>query len=339
MANLSQEYAEIMLPDTVFITTVGILGVIGNVIVIILYCCKVTDENGDRYFIPCLAAADLLGSVSMTICNAVDNYFLFNYPSETCCKWLNYSLMFSGFLSSSLLLIIALQRYRKVCQTNSREFTLVCRRLAVLFTVIVSAIIMAPWLALSGTSSISIQFQERNVTGKVCKFIDKDNVHRYNRMIFIYMGFIYMIIIVILIILVVLYALIALRLRQIFRVTKTECKPLIEDHEQNYNSISADTNTGIKSWFNLMYGAIVIVYIVSFFPTAVLFFLTYKYVDYLSLPKHALVTWMIFSRFIIINHFVNPFIYVYFDVKFREALKQLCVCRNTSDSAEMSIPS
>ena len=85
MANLSAEYADIMLPDTIFITTVGILGVIGNIVVIILYCCKVTDENGDRYFIPWLAATDMLGSVLMTVYNAVDNYFFFHYPSETGC--------------------------------------------------------------------------------------------------------------------------------------------------------------------------------------------------------------------------------------------------------------
>jgi hypothetical protein len=339
MANLSAEYADIVLPDTIFITTVGILGVIGNIIVINLYCFKVTDENGDRYFIPWLAATDMLGSVLMIIYNAVDNYFFFNYPSEMCCKWLNFILMVSGFLSSSLLLIIAVQRYRKVCRPDSREFTLRCRRLAVLFIVVISVIIMTPWLSLSGISSISTQFQGRNITGVECKFIDRDNVHRYHHLIYIYMGFIYTIILITLVILVVLYALIALRLRQVFQQTKAEYQPLRRDRGQSYNTIPVGTNSGVQIWFNLMYGVIVIVYIVSFVPTAVLLLLSYNHVHYLSFQKHALVTWVVFSRFVAINHFVNPFIYMCFDVKFREALRQSCLCRKLSNPTELCVPS
>jgi hypothetical protein len=339
MADLSAEYADIILPDTMFITTVGILGVIGNIIVIILYCYKVKDENGDRYFIPWLAATDMLGSIFMTIYNALANYFSFNYPSQMGCKWLNFSLMVSGILSSNLLLIIAVQRYRKVCRPDSWEFTLQCRRLAVFFTVMISTIIMIPWLYLSGISSISTQFQGRLVSGEECKFIDINNAHRYHHLIFVYMGFIYTICLITLVVLMVLYALIALRLRQVFQLTMAEYEPLRGNRRQNYNAIPAGTNSGVQSRFNLMYGIIVIVYIVAFVPTAVLLFLTYNHVNFLNFPKHALVTWVIFSRFVVINHFVNPFIYLCFDVKFREALTQLFLCRKPTNSTELSVPS
>jgi hypothetical protein len=197
---------------------------------------------------------------------------------------------------------------------------------------------MIPWLSLSGISSISTQFQGRYVTGEECKFIDVDIVHRYHYLIFIYMGFIYTISFITLVTLVVLYALIALRLRQVFQLTKAEYEPLRRDRGKNYNTIPKGKTAGVQNWFNLMYSVIVIVYIVSFAPTAVLQFLTYNHVHYLNFPKHALVTWVVFSRFVVINHFVNPFIYVCFDVKFREALKKLCLCRKPSNPTEMSVP-
>lgn len=332
MANLSQEYANIILPNTVFITTAGILGVVGNIIVILLYCCKVADKNGNRYFIPILAATDLLGSLSMTVYNVTDNYFFFNYPSETCCRLLHFSLMFTGFLSASFLLIIAVQRYKKVCHVRSSELTLFCRRISVCSTVVASAVITIPWLALSGTPTISIQFQERNVSGNICKYIDMHNVRRYHHLLFVYMGFICAIMMIILVVLVVLYALIALRLRKLFYVTETEREPLICGDSEG-------THAGVHCGFNVMYAVIVLVYIVSFVPTIVLFVLDYSHVNYLNFPKNALITWTIFGRFSIINHFMNPLIYICFDVKFRRAFRQLCNCNKTFHSTEMSVPS
>lgn len=129
MANLSVEYADMLLPGTVFISLAGVLGIFGNIIVIALYWCKIQDENGDRYFIPVLAVVDLLGSMSMTAYNVMDNYFFFNYPSETCCRWLTFSCMINGFLSPALLLIIAVQRHKKVCRSG--DFSLFWRRVSI----------------------------------------------------------------------------------------------------------------------------------------------------------------------------------------------------------------
>lgn len=334
MANLSEEYADLLLPGTVFISLAGGLGICGNIIVIVLYWCKIQDENGDRYFIPALAVVDLLGSLSMTAYNVMDNYFFFNYPSETCCRWLTFSVMLNGFLSPALLLIIAIQRYIKVCRSD--DFSLFCRRVSTGIAVIISVVIMVPTLIFSGTSTLKLTFQGRNVTGTLCKVVDKDNVHKYHHLIFLHLGSIYSFLLAILITLVVLYALIALKLKRVFKSTGTENEPLCQRNEPNNKTAP---NKGVQTWFNLMYALIVIAFILAFVPTAVTLMLAYTDVNYLDLPKPALVAWIIFGRFMIVNHFVNPIIYTCFDVKFRTALSQMCNCRTNRSREMMSVPS
>ena len=336
MANLSQEYAEILLPCTVFITVAGALGIVGNIIVIILYWCKIEDENGDRYFIPVLAVVDMLGSITMTIYNLMDNYFIFNYPSEHLCRWLTFSMMFNGLLSPTLLLVIAVQRYKKVCQPSERHVTLKWRRCSIFFSVIFSAFIMMPCLFFSGTSTMTVNFQGQNVTGTLCKIIDHDNARHYRSLIFLHLGGIYTLLTAILIILVVLYALIAVRIRKVFQVLGTEHEPLHPSEKGPNRQLG---NKGIQTGFNLMYALIVIMFIISFVPTAVTLILAYTSVRYFELSNSALVLWMILARFMIVNHFVNPVIYTCFDVKFRSALSDICSCCKSKTPYEMSIPS
>lgn len=337
MANLSVEYADMLLPGTVFISLAGVLGIFGNIIVIALYWCKIQDENGDRYFIPVLAVVDLLGSMSMTAYNVMDNYFFFNYPSETCCRWLTFSVMINGFLSPALLLIIAVQRHKKVCRSG--DFSLFWRRVSIAIAIVVSVLIMVPTLIFSGTSTLKLTFQGRNVTGTLCKVVDKDNVHKYHHLIFIHLGSIYSFLLAILITLVVLYALIALRLKRVFKSIGTENEPLVNEPNSNPDATETAPNRGVQTWFNLMYALIVIAFILAFVPTAVTLMLAYTDVNYLDLPKPALVVWIIFGRFMIVNHFVNPIIYTCFDVKFRTALSQMCNCRTNKSQEMLSVPS
>lgn len=339
MANLSEEYAEMLLPGTIFISLAGILGISGNLVVIVVYWCKIEDESGDRYFIPALAVVDLLGSISMMAYNALDNFFFFNYPSETCCRWLTFSLMFNGFLSPAILLIIAVQRYRKVCRLDDSHFSMCWRRVSIVVAVIVSAVIMVPTLIFSGTSTFNLTFQGRNVTGTLCKVVDRDNVRKYRHMMYVHLGGIYSLLFAILIILVILYALIALKLRRVFNATGTENEPLYQGNEPNNNPAPETApNRGVQTWFHLMYAMIVFAYILSFVPTAVTLMLAYTRVNYLDLPKHSLIAWIIFGRFVIVNHFLNPIIYTCFDVQFRTALSQMCSCR-TDRSQKMCVPS
>ncbi|XP_078322837.1 orexin receptor type 2-like [Crassostrea virginica] len=339
MANLSQEYAKILLPGTVFITVAGALGIVGNIIVIILYWSKIEDENGDRYFIPVLAVVDMLGSITMTIYNLMDNYFFFDYPSDTLCQWLTFSMMLSGLFSPTLLLIIAVQRYKKVCQPSERQFTLKCRRCTIFLSVLISAIFIAPYLLFSGTSTTTMEFQGQNVTGTFCKVLDNTKFpgKTFSRIGLIHLGCICMLLAAILITLVVLYALIAVKLRKAFQVLGTEQEPLRPRETEPLNRYG---DKEVQTRFNLMYALIVIVYIISFVPTAVTLILVYVGVKYLELPNSALVAWIIFARFAIVNHFINPLIYTFFDAKFRAALGLICKIKCMSqNSHEMSIPS
>ncbi|KAK3088024.1 hypothetical protein FSP39_013627 [Pinctada imbricata] len=83
-------------------------------------------------------------------------------------------------------------------------------------------------------------------------------------------------------------------------------------------------NKSEKVNFNLMFFTIIVVYVVSYIPTAVTnirISLTKDY--YLRLSPEEYGVSDFFVKFYVFNHVVNPFIYVYFDTLFRNYLKSI----------------
>ena len=81
--------------------------------------------------------------------------------------------------------------------------------------------------------------------------------------------------------------------------------------------------------FNVMFLVIVIVYVISFIPTCAMLLLTKSAENFWwQLSPGELLLYNVLSRSYIINHVSNPFIFGYFDLKFREHLLDIvCKCR------------
>lgn len=74
---------------------------------------------------------------------------------------------------------------------------------------------------------------------------------------------------------------------------------------------------------SLMFSVIIVCYMLSYFPSLVILVLRYTLQDfrYLDFSEVQFFFWMFIGRFVFINHFINPFIYGYFDVELRNTLK------------------
>lgn len=85
----------------------------------------------------------------------------------------------------------------------------------------------------------------------------------------------------------------------------------------------------MKATMNIMFMTIIIVYVISYIPSLVILILRYSKpdFDYLDFSETEYFVWFFFSRFVFINHIINPFIYGYFDVKLkREFVKSVRCC-------------
>lgn len=85
----------------------------------------------------------------------------------------------------------------------------------------------------------------------------------------------------------------------------------------------------MKATMNIMFMTIIIVYVISYIPSLVILILRYSKpdFDYLDFTETAYFVWFFFSRFVFINHIINPFIYGYFDVKLkREFVRSVRCC-------------
>lgn len=112
----NQKRFEAFLPTTIFLNFCAVVGLFGNGVVIYIYGLRLHAKNAGRYFIPYLAVADLLALVISAELHTVSNSTPVTYKFETFCKWNFVAALFVTVYSISILLIIAVQRYLKVCK-------------------------------------------------------------------------------------------------------------------------------------------------------------------------------------------------------------------------------
>lgn len=133
---LSEKHMQKLLPNIIWMFVCLFLGVIGNSLVLLVYRLRMETELNERYFIPILAFLDLLASTLSSLHNILSYMFQYNYPSDILCKFFNFGSFFVAAASAHTLLLIAIQRYRKICVPFGRQMDLFWRRVS--FAILIS---------------------------------------------------------------------------------------------------------------------------------------------------------------------------------------------------------
>ena len=180
----------------------------------------------------------------------------------------------------------------------------------------------------SGSVEVTGPYKGLNLTGYTCR----TGSGRYPLFEQIYYGFLALVLFLNVVVTCLLYIPIAVTIYK-----KQKSKKWIQETPLS-NSQSQDTNgnehtslaASPSTHFNVMFMTIVGVYVLSFLPTSVMMILTKSQPEiWEDIPAWKLVMYAILTRSYVINNIANPFIYGYFDVKFRKYLKKsLCICRS-----------
>lgn len=83
---------DIFLPNIIIVGLYVLIGIIGNSLVICVYLRKMGDTTDNRFFIPCLAAGDILACLVCGTSTILLYIFNIEFHNEATCKVMWFSM-------------------------------------------------------------------------------------------------------------------------------------------------------------------------------------------------------------------------------------------------------
>ena len=219
LAELNREEMSKHVGGIIFISLLMIIGLIGNSHVLVVFGMKMKPSN-HRTFICCLGVIDLIICCTGMPFVIVDLTHPLTFYMIPICKILRCANYFTSVFSVLIMLVISIDRYRKVCQPLGWQLSHGNAKAACGVVALLSAGLSWPTLILFGHSTLETRYT--NVTGVRCATDDKYINSRYqtifnSALIFIVMGAF--------VVHIVLYSLISRVIRN-HNLRKLEIKPI-----------------------------------------------------------------------------------------------------------------
>lgn len=164
---LNNEIAQALFPVLVVIVFLMVIGIIGNVLMI-LFCRFQNKLSTTICFIMCLAAFDITTCAITMPLEIIDLNFYYTYPSKTLCiitRFVNYF----GVTGSDLLLVaIAAERYRKICLPFENQLSIGKSKVVIIMCVLVSVILACPSIFLNSVAKVKIKTANLDIYAYEC---------------------------------------------------------------------------------------------------------------------------------------------------------------------------
>lgn len=144
------ELSQFLIGNNIVLCLYLILGVLGNGLVIFIYVVRMSKKSDDRYFIPSLAAIDACACVIGSSYALALNLLPVRFPGDFLCRALWFLSQSSTISGGTLLLVIAVHRYLKVCRPFVAKWSLKVKRMVVLGTLLTALVLSVPTIFLYG---------------------------------------------------------------------------------------------------------------------------------------------------------------------------------------------
>ncbi|WAR15853.1 GASR-like protein [Mya arenaria] len=165
LEELNDELFQYHIPAIVFVIISMVVGVFGNTLVILIYKTKFRRSN-HRYFILFLAVTDFVACVTGMPFLVASLRLPYLMTSSVTCKTLRYFHYFVNNCSGLLLVVIAIERFRKIVRPFKRQLTTRQTLYLCYGTMFISAIMAVPAPIYFDATDIDTGVQ--NITGKQC---------------------------------------------------------------------------------------------------------------------------------------------------------------------------
>lgn len=187
--SLSHEFANSVLPVTIIIGILAVFGLFGNASVLYVYKCKYSPCNF-RTFVLCLAMIDFTSCLFVFPMEMYGHRIWFSYPKSAAwfCKLKTSMYAVAVFTSSYILLLISIDRFRKVCRPLGWQITQKVAFGLCFFIFGLAMILVIPCPILFGIQTTNITYSGYNVVITSCQ---KDDLYKDSIWITIYVAAIY----------------------------------------------------------------------------------------------------------------------------------------------------
>ena len=176
LEELNAEEAKVYVGGIVFVSILMVIGIIGNLHVLFVYGFRMKQSN-HRVFILCLGMLDLTTCCVGMLFVLVDLQKPFTFYMVSACKVLRFINYFMCTASGWILLVIAVDRYRKICVPLGKQMSLTVARVMCGVAMGVSLLTSWPAPVLYGHSTVETRV--KNITGVRCYTADKFKDTKY----------------------------------------------------------------------------------------------------------------------------------------------------------------
>lgn len=186
IARMTNAAIQQRLPCIVFIGSLSLIGVIGNIHVLALF--PRSDRKPSTYtvFVIALAIVDLTTCLFHMPMEIFDLTKPYTFYSEIGCKLFRFNNAFLLMSSTFILVLIALERYRRVCNPLKCQMTVSLSKKLCVLVIFTCLVLTSPMYAFNGHHIQTLQGNGANATGYMCFINDETKGTIY---IYIYLGF------------------------------------------------------------------------------------------------------------------------------------------------------
>ncbi|OWF38818.1 Growth hormone secretagogue receptor type 1 [Mizuhopecten yessoensis] len=305
-----------------FLAIICIVGLIGNNLVIFIYFRRFRKSNY-RIYVLWLAILDIVNCTVSAPLVIIYMLFPVTFPSDIFCKVFRFILYFLSMMSTSALVVIAIDRCRKVLHPLRRQISTNQAKFLCFISVIISLALSWPAPILFGLSDV--QTGVPGLTGFRCITANKYKKTLY---MILYSSVTSLYFIAVTTSLIIVYTLIGRQIfkHNVFRSSMRKMSSLSTDYDDSPRRGSKASSNGCANYSvrktTWTLGVVTIAYILSALPhhaLALLYFLSKDLDCKLDLLESQFYYTFIWSYFV--NSAINPFIYGFRDKKFRKEVK------------------
>lgn len=360
--DINKKLSSALIPHIVILGLYILIGIIGNSTVIHVYLYKMRESTDSRFFVPCLAIADILACTIGGFCGILMSNHIVDFNNDLGCKMIWYLMTAITSGAAMILVFIAYHRYTKICRPYNHTNLMEKKITIVICLYVTSFVISSPLIFTSGVTT----FTRGNNTFQTCERISGDYIDGMKFNIAIgYTVFEALVVITIATLMTIFYTKVGLKLFHHFKQTSRNLNSLkasnIENEEHSRDSVaSIDSQLSVeihenkpsnssnntaqtaskrikrkkekfnrKHKYTFIFIAISVICIVTYTPRLTLMIIESadRKFWFKSTSNLTLFPFLKFlNRFYIVNNIVNPFLYAMFDPKFKRCLINIFTC-------------
>lgn len=139
----NDEFTHLVFPAIVYLAVLGLLGVIGNLMVLYVYNQKLC-KGTIRWFVQALAVFDLLSCLVAIPGEIIDMRNNYTFGLSPMCKVLRTVNMFCTMASGMTLMVVAVERYKRICTPLRKHMTPKGAQVVITVCTVAASICAAP---------------------------------------------------------------------------------------------------------------------------------------------------------------------------------------------------